>query len=90
MGRRDEDLVVLVRPCALVLGHQLLEQLLARPRAGEHDRDVDVGLEAREADQVLDQVEDTHRLAHVEDVDLAVPCPEPTPAAPGATPRGSS
>ena len=52
---------------------QLLVQLLARPRADELDRDVALGLLAREADHVPREVDDADRLAHVEDVDVARP-----------------
>ena len=55
----------------LAVGPQLLVQLLARADADERDRDVRLGILAREADHVDRQVEDLHRLAHVEHVDLA-------------------
>ena len=42
---------------ALALRHQLLVQLLARAQAGEHDRHVRAGLQARQADEVLGQID---------------------------------
>src|SRR2546427_778675 len=65
------DAVVLRGGDLLLGGHQLLVELLAGPEADEADRDVLVGLEAREADHLAREVEDADRLAHVEDEDLA-------------------
>ena len=50
---------------------QLLEQFLARAQAGVDDRDLAARLLAGEADHLLGQVADLHRLAHVEREDLA-------------------
>src|SRR6266545_2262035 len=55
----------------LVLTPQLLVQLLARADADELDRHLAVGLLAGEADHRSREVDDLHRLAHVEDEDLA-------------------
>src|SRR5204863_7445752 len=55
----------------LVAGPQLLVDLLAGKRARELDRDVALGLEPGELDHVPREVEDAHRLAHVQDEDLA-------------------
>ena len=55
----------------LVLAPELLVQLLAGAHADELDRDLAVGLLAREPDHAPREVEDLHRLAHVEDEDLA-------------------
>jgi len=41
-------------------------QLLARPQAGEDDRDVDVGLEPAQADQIAREVNDAHGPSHLE------------------------
>ncbi len=56
----------------LARGEELLVQLLAGPRLGELDRDVRLGLVAGEPDHVVGEVDDLHRLAHVEDEDLAL------------------
>ena len=69
--RGAEDLRVRCRPDLLAVGPELLVQLLARADADERDRDVRLRILAREADHVDGQVEDLHRLAHVEHVDLA-------------------
>src|SRR5207249_30190 len=69
----DLDPVVLRGGDLLLGGHQLLVQLLARAEADEADRDVLVGLEAREPDHLPGEVEDAHGLPHVEDEDLAAP-----------------
>ncbi len=42
---------------------------LARPHAGEYDIDVAAGLEAGEPDHALGEVDDFHRLAHIEHID---------------------
>src|SRR5207249_6390336 len=64
----------------LVLSPQLLVELLPGPRADVLDRNVGrpgdlvagkSRLLAREADHVRRQVDDLHRLAHVEDEDLS-------------------
>jgi hypothetical protein len=47
------------------IGQQFLVQLLAGTQAGEFDRDL-VGCVAGQADQVARQVDDLHRLAHVQ------------------------
>ena len=51
---------------ALVAVEQLLVQLLARARSDDLDLDVAVGVEARELDHRARQLDDPHRLAHVE------------------------
>ncbi len=68
---RARDLRVRRRRDLLVRPPELLVQLLARPHADELDRDVALGLPAREPDHVARQVEDPDRVAHVEDEDLA-------------------
>ena len=67
----DADLGVRRGLHVLALDPQLLEELLARTQAGEDDLDVLAGPEAAERDQLLGQVHDLDRLAHVEDEDLA-------------------
>ena len=49
---------------------ELLVELLARRRPDELDRDVGPRLLPREPDHLLREVDDPHRLAHVEHVDL--------------------
>src|SRR6266550_2338716 len=56
---------------SLALAEELLVELLAGARADELDRDLAPGLLAREPDHVAREVEDPHRLAHVENEDLA-------------------
>ena len=58
----------LVLLCLVV---QPLVEPLARPDAGDLDRDVVVGAQAGEADHLARQSEDRGRLAHVEEEDLA-------------------
>ena len=46
---------------------QFLEQLLAGAQAGVLDRHVPVGPQPRQADHLACQIDDPHRLTHVED-----------------------
>ena len=48
-------------------------QPLARPDAGEGDLDVAAGLEAGQPDHALGEIDDLHRLAHVEHIDRRRP-----------------
>ena len=68
---RADDPVGACRLRALVGVEELLVELLARADADDLDRDVDVGLVAGEPDHVAREVEDLHRLAHLEHEDLA-------------------
>ena len=73
-GIADEYELVL-RLLQAFFGHKLfLVQLLAGTEAGVRDLDVDVGLVARELDQVAGKGVDLYGLAHVEDEDLAASC----------------
>jgi hypothetical protein len=54
----------------LVVGKQLLIQLLARPQAREHDPDL-LLREPIQTDQIARQIHDPHRLTHIQDKDLA-------------------
>src|SRR3989441_9844657 len=56
-----------------VLGarHELLGEFLAGAESGERDLNVAVGLEARQPDQLLRELEDADRLAHLENRDAA-------------------
>ena len=70
---------------------QLLVDLLARAGADELDRHVLVGLVAGEADHVAGQVEDPHRLAHLEHEDVARAARRGRPpGSPAARPPGWS
>src|SRR5258705_451828 len=51
----------------VALGEQLLGQLFARPQTGERNADVAVKFQTRKVNQVLCQLNDRERLAHVED-----------------------
>ena len=53
----------------LLAREQDFVQALARPDAGEGDVDVAAGLEPGQPDHPLGEIDDLHRLAHVEDVD---------------------
>ena len=66
----DENFLVAARVGALFRGQNLLEEFFAGAQAGELDVYVLVGFEAVEADQLFGDVNDMHRLAHVEDEDL--------------------
>ncbi len=55
----------------LAVRPQLLVELLAGPRADELDANVALGLLARQLDHVAREIDDAHRLAHVEHEDLA-------------------
>ena len=68
--RRAPDLRVRGRSGLLAVGPQLLVQLLTRAGADELDRDVPARLLAGEANHVVREVEDLHRLAHVEHEDV--------------------
>ena len=72
-GRRDEDLVVggAGHAVALVIHQQFLVELFARAQTGDLDGNVHVRLVAIEADELLCQIHDAHRLAHVQHVDRA-------------------
>src|SRR5207253_8034117 len=72
-ARRAADLRMRRRPDGLALAEQLLVQLLPRARADERDRHLATRLLARERDHVPREVDDPHRLAHVEHEDLAAP-----------------
>ena len=61
-----QDLLGGGRPRALVAVEQLLVQLLPRPAPDLLDLDVAVGVEAGELDHRPRQLDDPHRLAHVE------------------------
>jgi hypothetical protein len=65
-----EDLGVAGLVGALLVGGELFEELLAGAHAGEGDLDVLARRLAREGDEVAREVDDLHRLAHVEDEDL--------------------
>src|SRR5216117_1718599 len=56
-----------------VLGarHELFGEFLAGAESGERDLNVAVGLEARQPDQLLRELEDADRLAHLENRDAA-------------------
>ena len=51
--------------------HQLLPKPLPGPETDHLDWDVLLRLEAREPDEVMGEVEDPDRLAHVEEENLA-------------------
>src|SRR3546814_4070115 len=53
----------------LAVVEQLLVQLLAGTQASEANLDLLVGLQTGEADDLARQLDDPHRLAHVEHVD---------------------
>ena len=59
------------RAGALLRIAKVLRQLLAGPGAREPDRDLAADDVARQPDHALGQIEDAHRLAHVEHEDLA-------------------
>ena len=68
--RSTQDLRMRGRPDRLAVRPQLLVQLLSRPHADERDRDLGVGLFPGQSDHVAREIQDLHRLAHVEHVDL--------------------
>ena len=74
----DHDLLVAGRLDPLAGDQQLLEQLLPGAQAAEADVDILVGDKTGEPDQLLGEVEDLDRLAHVEEENLP-----PLPHAPG-------
>src|SRR5690606_5610333 len=43
-----------------------------RSQSGDFNGDIDLRLESAEQDQVARQVDDLHRLAHVQDVDVSI------------------
>src|SRR5262249_56319286 len=65
----------------LLAREQDLVQPLARADAGEDDLDVAARLEAGEADDALGEVDDLHRLAHVEHIDRTAGPPRAGPVA---------
>src|SRR5262249_61727423 len=56
----------------LVRGHQLLGELFARPQTDVGDRDLDVGDEAGEPDEVPRHVHDLDLGSHVEHISRAI------------------
>src|SRR3954452_6575284 len=56
---------------ALIAVEELLVELLAGTATDELDRDVLLGQEPRELDHVASEIENSHRIAHLQDVDLA-------------------
>ena len=62
----QQDLLGRRRRRALVAVEQLLVELLPGRRADDLDLDVAVGLEARQLDHRAREVDDPHRLAHVQ------------------------
>src|SRR2546429_458774 len=67
----DADLVVRGGDGVLGARDELLGEFLAGAQPAERDRDVAVGLEARQPDQLLRELEDADRLAHLENRDAA-------------------
>lgn len=55
----------------LAVGEQFLDEFLARAGADELDVNVAAHFQAAEPDEVAGQLHDRHRLAHVQDEDLA-------------------
>ena len=66
----DENLGMASFARTFVVGGKLLEQLLARTHPSEAYFDVPLGLEARQANEVLGQGQHRHRLPHVENEDF--------------------
>src|SRR6476660_221719 len=55
----------------LAFQFELLEQFFSRAQAHEVNLDIAVRLQAGEADKVANQVQDSHRFAHIQDKDFS-------------------
>src|SRR6185437_14402292 len=73
--RGEADRGGLGRQQRLVGVEQFLLQLLARPEADERDLDVLARLPPGEADHLAGEVDDLHRVAHIEHEELAALLP---------------
>ncbi len=69
--RADEDLAVVGLAQTFLVHQDLLVELLAGAQSGELDLDIPVRDEAGQLDEVLGEVKDLDRVAHVEHEDIA-------------------